>query len=309
MIFIKNEKSGKYQNGTLGIVDSFDSDRYPVILLKNGEKITAREDSWQIKNDNEFVLAEVSQIPLRYAWAITVHKSQGMTLDEAEIDLTGGFGYGMGYVALSRVRSLSGLKLIGLNNQALQVANYVLEYDKILKEKSSQALSAIEKYLDKDLADMHSKTRTRMGGTSEALSGEELEKKSKENSQKIKEDRIPTQTITLNMILEGKNIKEISKERSLTTNTIIEHVCDIHSLPETKNVKNIQEKIDRILEEYLEDFYIKNKIKTKIAKSKFLKEVQSDLENNQKMKPVYEKYKSIYDGLDYNILKIVRTLG
>ena len=92
VMFIKNEKTGKYQNGTLGIVEGFDIERYPIVLLHSGEKIVARPDLWQIKDDNDAVLAEVSQIPLRYAWAITVHKSQGMTLDEAEIDLSAGFG-------------------------------------------------------------------------------------------------------------------------------------------------------------------------------------------------------------------------
>ena len=63
------------------------------------------------------------------AWAITIHKSQGMSLDAAEVDLSKSFVPGMGYVALSRVRSLKGLKLVGFNNMALTVNQEVLEKD------------------------------------------------------------------------------------------------------------------------------------------------------------------------------------
>ena len=312
VMFIKNEKTGKYQNGTLGIVEGFEKDNYPIILLNSGEKIIARQDSWQIKDDGDNILAEVSQLPLRYAWAITVHKSQGMTLDEAEIDLSAGFGYGMGYVALSRVRSLAGLKLHGLNNQALQVANHVLEYDKTLKEKSKQARSAIQKYDEQELGGLHKKNRIKMGGLEQELTTEEIEKKSTESAKKIKEDKMPTQSITLKMILDGKNIKEISQERDLKPNTIIEHVCDIVPLPEFKDVKEVQEKVNKIINQELEIFFAKNKenpnLKTKTSQKKFIKQIKNELNENEKMKPVFEKYSKIYTGLDYQVLKLMRAV-
>ena len=314
VMFIKNEKTGKYQNGTLGIVEGFDVDRYPIILLGNGEKLTAREDVWQIKDDSDAVLAEVSQLPLRYAWAITVHKSQGMTLDEAEIDLSEGFGYGMGYVALSRVRSLSGLRLRGLNNQALQVAAHVSEYDKILKEKSAQANTAIQKYSNEELENLHKKTRIKMGGSEESLTIEEIEKISEENKNKVKElkekDNTPTQLLTLKLILEGKNLEEVCKERDLKINTILEHVCDIATMPELQNAKEAQDKINKIIDDQLAIFFSKNKdLNTKIKQNKFTKEVKKDLESSEKMKPVFEKYSKLHNGLDYNILKLLKVVS
>ncbi|MFC1598326.1 C-terminal helicase domain-containing protein, partial [Patescibacteria group bacterium] len=69
-------------------------------------------------------------------WAITVHKSQGMTLDVVEVDLSKSFAAGMGYVALSRVRSLQGLHLKGINRNALAVDPLVNDHDKLFQEQS-----------------------------------------------------------------------------------------------------------------------------------------------------------------------------
>jgi superfamily II DNA helicase RecQ len=79
------------------------------------------------------------QFPLRLAWAITVHKSQGMTLDSARIDLSRAFVEGMGYVALSRVRGLKHMILDGLNNMALRVSPLARELDAELQARSEQA--------------------------------------------------------------------------------------------------------------------------------------------------------------------------
>jgi len=98
------------------------------------------------------VVAGISQIPLRLAWAITVHKSQGMNLDSAEIDLSRCFLAGMGYVALSRLKSLKGLKLMGINNLAFQVNPLALEVDKHFRKLSKEASSELKKMSSGDIS-------------------------------------------------------------------------------------------------------------------------------------------------------------
>lgn len=139
VMFVKNKfKDDKvvYVNGTTGVVVSFDDNDYPVVRLSSGEEIVAFPESWTI-DDEQKVLAKITQIPLRLAWAITVHKSQGMTLEAAEIDLSRSFGYGMGYVALSRLKSLEGLYLLGINEMAYKLDPQVFSYDRELLSLSS----------------------------------------------------------------------------------------------------------------------------------------------------------------------------
>ena len=141
VMFVKNkfdEDKIVYVNGTTGTVVDFNENNYPIVRLSSGEEIVALPDSWTI-DDEQKILAKITQVPLRLAWAITVHKSQGMTLEAAEIDLSRSFGYGMGYVALSRLTSLNGLYLLGINEMAYKLDPQVFSYDKELIALSKQA--------------------------------------------------------------------------------------------------------------------------------------------------------------------------
>jgi ATP-dependent DNA helicase PIF1 len=135
VMFVRNNYEKGYVNGTMGRIIGFNKDSDVIVETVNKRKITVTPVAWEITEDNK-IIAQITQIPLRLAWAITVHKSQGMTLDAAEIDLSKSFIEGMGYVALSRVKSLKGLKLLGINEMALRVNPEVSGFDKILIDLS-----------------------------------------------------------------------------------------------------------------------------------------------------------------------------
>lgn len=137
VMFAKNNFEKGYVNGTLGEVIGFDKENFPIVKTFDGKKITAKPVTWAIEENNE-IKAQINQIPLRLAWAITIHKSQGMSLDAAQIDLSRSFVPGMGYVALSRVRSLEGIQLMGVNELSLSVDPAVIDLDEALRSASRE---------------------------------------------------------------------------------------------------------------------------------------------------------------------------
>ncbi|MDR3298087.1 MAG: AAA family ATPase [Candidatus Nomurabacteria bacterium] len=134
---VKNVPEKGFWNGSIGKVIDFGFDGYPIVEFKNGRTIKVAPEEWNMI-DGETNRATVSQVPLRLAWAITIHKSQGMTMDSAKIDLRRAFEPGMGYVALSRVKSLTGLSLIGINRQAILVNQEVLARDAVFRQDSAK---------------------------------------------------------------------------------------------------------------------------------------------------------------------------
>ncbi len=142
VMFVKNNFERGYVNGTLGTVTGFEENRLPIVRTFSGEKITVAPETWELEEPDRRgkmkTKAQLGQLPLRLAWAITVHKSQGMSLDAAEMDLAKCFEYGMGYVALSRVRTLAGIKLLGLNERALEINPRIHELDQELQKASKK---------------------------------------------------------------------------------------------------------------------------------------------------------------------------
>lgn len=133
---VKNDPSRRYANGSIGkVVDFEPGTDYPVVEFLNGKVVTVIPDTWELR-DGDKKRASISQVPLRLAWAITVHKSQGMTLDAARIDLRKAFVPGMGYVALSRVKSLDNLYLVGINRMALQMSDEAHQIDETLRTRA-----------------------------------------------------------------------------------------------------------------------------------------------------------------------------
>lgn len=134
---VKNAQDRKYVNGSIGTVIDFEpATEYPIVEFRSGKVVSMLPESWELR-DGDKKRASISQIPLRLAWAITVHKSQGMTLDAARIDLRKAFVPGMGYVALSRVKNLHNLYLMGINRMALQISEDAQTIDGLLRSRAA----------------------------------------------------------------------------------------------------------------------------------------------------------------------------
>ncbi len=213
VIFTRNDKFGKYNNGTIGEVIELKDDDTPLVRLNNSKEIEVTTDTWRIEEDGK-VLAQISQLPLRYAWAITIHKSQGMTLDAAEIDLSKSFGFALGYVALSRVRDIESMKLLGANANAFLIHPHIHKIDKELRAQSDKAAAAIHKYNDTEIEEKHNTF---------------LNKNKKEIAPKV--NTFEETKKLLPPPLEGAaggggkiSLEEIAKIRNLTVGTIITHI-------------------------------------------------------------------------------------
>ncbi|DBA78175.1 hypothetical protein WJX79_002289 [Trebouxia sp. C0005] len=123
-------------NGSRGVVEKFVGGAFklPVVRFANGEVKTVGRERWVLASGGR-IMAVRSQIPLDLGWAMSVHKSQGMTLDRVEVNLERAFEAGMAYVALSRVKSLGGLRLLGgISRQALTADAKVLAFYKSMQQ-------------------------------------------------------------------------------------------------------------------------------------------------------------------------------
>lgn len=210
VMFVKNNYEVGFVNGTLGVVTGFNTFGEPVVRTVAGKLISVVPMSWSIEEERK-IKAEISQLPLRLAWAITVHKSQGMSLDAMEVDLSKSFVKGMGYVALSRVRTLSGMKLLGFNTLSLEVDPGVLEFDEELKEISDTAVA--------ELRDMSLDEREKV--QQEFLSRiAPAEKEKKEPKKSVRE-------ITQDMLAEGLELSEIADARGVKQDTIVAHIEEL----------------------------------------------------------------------------------
>lgn len=225
VMFVKNNFEMGYANGTLGRVTECDASGVTV-KTNNGETVRVERANWRVE-DGGRTLAEITQYPLRLAWAITVHKSQGMSLDAAEIDLSQSFEKGMGYVALSRVRTLSGLSLKGLNGMALKVHPEVLEYDKKFREESARRADELRGMKAAAVSDAAKEFLARIVPKSGSA----------------KKDKPQTTLETKRLVLEGKSLTEIAEERGLKVKTIVGHIEKLLAADSKFDLSHIKKEI------------------------------------------------------------------
>jgi ATP-dependent DNA helicase PIF1 len=216
VMFTKNNPNLGFANGTLGVVTGFDMySSYPIVETRDGQTIVAEPMEWAVE-ENGKVRARIVQVPLRLAWAMTIHKSQGMSLDAAVMDLSGSFEFGQGYVALSRVRTLKGLYMLGWNEQALKVHPEILEQDAGFKAQSDEAGALFKKLPATELEKMQNNFIIASGGT--------LIKKKRVPQTKFKKQKIDTRRVSLELFRAGKTVEEIAEERGMTTSTVFNHL-------------------------------------------------------------------------------------
>jgi len=135
VVNIELPTGGMICNGSQGVVVNFSEQGMPIVKYRNGTEMTMTYHSWDSEN---IIGVGVSQIPLILAWAITIHKSQGATMDVAEIDVGSGiFECGQTYVALSRVKSLEGLYLSSFDVTKIFINKKVREFYDYLSSNSA----------------------------------------------------------------------------------------------------------------------------------------------------------------------------
>jgi hypothetical protein len=311
VIFVKNNYELGYFNGTLGEISRISPDGWPVVKIADGREITAKMEDWSVTNEFGQNLATFSQIPLRLAWAITVHKSQGMTLEKAEMDLSKTFECGQGYVALSRVKSWDGLKLLGANGNVLQMDELAMAADARFQHLSAEIEDVYENIDEKELAKISRDFIKNAGGSSDLKlievnkinlakpaklkkSGDSMTSREgrainginayNNKTQRTNGKKVPTAEVTKELIAKGKSIKEIAEIRDLKRATIVSHLIKIREnhpdfnlekfKPKPEVIKKVSDAIARIKKKKdPEDLDSKGKVKI----SRIFKELNYDV--------------------------------
>ncbi len=283
----KNNFEAGYVNGTLARVVGFDlDDGNPIIETTDGRRITMVTQSWDVIEDGK-VLASIEQVPLRLAWAITVHKSQGMSLDAAEIDLSKAFVYGQGYVALSRVRSLAGLKVLGMHPNALQVDPKIVRRDTQFKSDSESAETTFIEMEESDLATLHEQFVLGCGGKLPTAAQVAAAAAGATPTTRVQKES--TYAITRQFIEAGESMRAIATQRGMAESTVLTH-------------------IEKLAEDgLLTAAHLTQLLDGAGVTPADIKKVRAaiDAVGKETLKPIFEKLGGEYE---YPVIRLVRTL-
>lgn len=257
VMFIKNNSELGYVNGTTGVVVSFDEENgLPLVKTSDGSLIKVALEDWSMENESGNVVAKVSQIPLKLAWAITIHKSQGMTLDSAEIDLSKTFEVGQGYVALSRIKNIEGLRLMGLNDKALTVDPLILHIDDRIKGASVKASEEISALAPEHLQELFDSYILSIDGLLESAKIEQEEKVLRSEKKIVKNSATPTHKQTEELLESSGSLDELATKRAISKGTIIKHLSVLKEqnpelnlekfLPDAKTYELVKSAVDEV---------------------------------------------------------------
>ncbi|MDF1875672.1 AAA family ATPase [Sulfurimonas sp. SAG-AH-194-I05] len=257
VMFIKNNHELGYVNGTTGVVVNFDKETgLPIVKTSYGSLIKLSLEDWTIENDSGNITAKVSQIPLKLAWAITIHKSQGMTLDSAEIDLSKTFEVGQGYVALSRIKNIEGLRLMGLNDKALIVDPLILHIDDRIKAASQKASDEISSVSNENLQEIFNAYILSVDGILDVDQIQAQEKVLKSEKKVVTNNPTPTHLQTKELLERSNSIDDLALKRGMSKGTIINHLRILKEqdtelnldkfMPHAETVELVKEALEKI---------------------------------------------------------------
>jgi hypothetical protein len=208
-----------------------------------------------------------------------------MSLDAVEVDLSKAFVYGQGYVALSRVRTLAGLKVLGMSPQALQVDPKVITQDARFRTESDAAEDTFKAMDEMELRSMHERFAVACGGK---LPTGEIKPTAVGLAARVKKES--TYVETKELLEAGQSLESIAKGRNLAIGTIISHIEKLHELKELdiKLLNNLIEKLP-------ENVVMKVEVLAAILEL-----------GPEKLKPLHEATGGKYD---YHHIRLVRLLS
>ena len=256
VMFIKNDPERRFINGTLGEVKSIDKNSIAVRLAESGTVIDVEPVEWQniryqfdeeSKEISSKQIGRFKQYPLKAAWAITVHKSQGLTFDKAIIDVHAAFSPGQAYVALSRCRTLDGLVLSSpVSASVFMRDNAVDAYmNYISRPVEELAFSSCYEYFEYE-----KKPEPEEVAPVEKVKVNK-EKPKKEKKEELRDDtgkRLNTFEYSYWLYNQGNTVEQIAEKRKLNPVTIEGHLAryvasgdiDVHEFVDADTLEKVE---------------------------------------------------------------------